>query len=114
MQELLLIGMLLVVVLYWWDTAYTNELALNKCRYLCQSAQLQLLDETVMRQRIWVARGATGTLQLCRIYSFDYSDDDDARWQGYIVTLGHHVAETSMDPRHVKGRTIDVPDSEEA
>ncbi|MES0327625.1 MAG: DUF3301 domain-containing protein [Gammaproteobacteria bacterium] len=114
MQELLLIAVLLVVVLYWWDTAYTNELALNKCRHLCRNAQLQLLDETVMRQRIWLARSAAGTLQLCRIYSFDYSDDDDARWQGYIVTLGRHVAETSMDPRHVTGRTIEVPGNEEA
>ncbi|MCK4704618.1 MAG: DUF3301 domain-containing protein [Gammaproteobacteria bacterium] len=109
MQELLLIVMLAVVVFYWWDTAYTKELALYRCRYLCRNAELQLLDDTVMRQRIWLARSATGTLQLCRIYSFDYSDDDDTRWQGYIVTLGHHVAETSMDPRHVVGRTIDMP-----
>ena len=107
MQELLLIAVLVVVVLYWWDTAYTNELALKKCRYLCRNAQLQLLDNTVMRQRTWLGRSASGGVQLCRIYSFDYSDDNEARWQGYIVTLGRHVAETSMDPRHVAGRTIE-------
>lgn len=101
MQELFLIVVLVVIVLYWWDTAFTNELALNKCRYICRNAQLQLLDDTVVRQRIWLARSAAGNLQVCRIYSFDYSDDHDARWQGCIVMLGRHVAETAMDPRHI-------------
>lgn len=101
MQELLLIALLVCAVLYWWDATYTDELALNTSRHLCRNAQCQLLDETVMRQRIWLGRGTTGSLQLRRIYSFDYSDDNDSRQQGYIVTLGHRVAETSMDPRHV-------------
>ena len=101
MQELFLIVLLAAVVLYWWDTLRTNELVMNTCRHLCRNAQLQLLDDTVMRQRIRLARGSSGGMQLCRIYSFDYSDDRDSRQQGYIVTLGHHVVETSMEPRHV-------------
>ena len=101
MQELLLITLIVSVILYWWDSMYTGELALNTCRHLCRNADLQLLDNTVMRQRIWLRRTSNGGLQLCRIYSFDYSDDNDSRRQGYIVTLGHHVAETSMEPRHV-------------
>jgi hypothetical protein len=107
MQELLLIAILLAVVLYWWDTTRTSELALTACQKLCRNAELQLLDNTVMRQRIWLGRSANGSVQLCRIYSFDYSDDNESRRQGYIVMLGHHVAETSMDPRHVTGRTIE-------
>ena len=101
MQDLLLIALLGAAVMYWWDTSYTNELALNTSRHLCQREQLQLLDETVVRQRIWLGRGSTGNFQLCRIYTFDYSDDRDSRKQGYIVTLGHHVAEASLEPRHV-------------
>lgn len=101
MQDLLLIALLGAAVMYWWDTAYTKELALNTSRHICRKEQLQLLDETVVRQRIWLARSASGGLQLCRIYTFDYSDDRDSRKQGYIVTLGHRVAEASLDPRHV-------------
>jgi hypothetical protein len=101
MQELLLILLLVAAVVYWWDATYSDELALNKCRYLCRNAGLQLLDETVMRQRIWLGRSSSGSIQLRRIYSFDYSDDSGSRWQGYIVTLGRHVAETKMDPRQI-------------
>ncbi len=109
MQELLLIICLMAVVAYWWDSMRSGELALMTCHRLCQRSELQLLDNTVMRQRIWLGRSASGQLQLCRIYSFDYSDDNEARWQGYIVILGRHVAETSMDPRHSAGRTIEEP-----
>jgi hypothetical protein len=108
MQELLLIAVLMAAVLYWWDSTYTGELALNVCQNLCRNAELQLLDNTVMRQRIWLRRGPGGGLQLCRIYSFDYSDDNESRRQGYVVMLGHYVAESSLDPRHVTGRTIEV------
>jgi hypothetical protein len=107
MQELLSITILAAVVWYWWDTTRTSELAFNVCQKLCRNADLQLLDNTIMRQRIWLGRGANGSIQLCRIYSFDYSDDNESRRQGYIVMLGHHVAETSMDPRHVTGRTVE-------
>ncbi len=101
MQDLFLIAILVGIIVYWWDTMYTNEVALKTCHHLCRNEQLQLLDNTVMRQRVWLRRTANGGVQLCRIYSFDYSDDDDSRKQGYIVTLGHHVAETSMEPRHM-------------
>lgn len=101
MQELFLIALLVSGVLYWWDAMYTYELVLQRCQHLCRNADLQLLDNTVTRQRIWLGRSPTGGLQIRRIYSFDYSDDNESRRQGYIVTLGHHVAEASLDPRHV-------------
>lgn len=101
MQELLLSAVLIGIALYWWDTMRTNEIALNACHHLCRNGQLQLLDNTVIRQRIWLRRTMNGGLQLCRIYSFEYSDDNDSRKQGYIVTLGHHVAQTSMEPRQM-------------
>lgn len=103
MQELFLIGLLILVVAYWWDATRSNELALISCRRLCRNAQLQLLDDTVVMQRIWLGRSSSGSVQLRRIYSFDYSNDQDSRHQGYIIMLGRHVAETSMEPRHVAG-----------
>ena len=101
MQELFLIGILLAIAWYWWDSMYTNELVMQTCQRLCQNAELQLLDNTVVRHRIWLGRSPEGRVQLCRIYSFDYSDDNESRRQGYIVTLGRRVAEASLDPRHV-------------
>ncbi len=101
MQEILFIIAVLAVIGYWWDTMVTNELALQACRRACQNAQMQLLDATVMRQRLWLRRSSTGGVQICRLYSFEYSADNTSRQHGYVVTLGRQVIETSMEPRHV-------------
>lgn len=101
MQEILFIIVVLAVIGYWWDTMVTNELALQACRRACQNAQMQLLDATVMRQRLWLRRSSTGGVQICRLYSFEYSADNTSRQHGYVVTLGRQVIETSMEPRHV-------------
>jgi hypothetical protein len=97
MNETLLILVLLGMIGYWWDTMYTNELALKVCRELCKKSDVQLLEATVMRQRVWLRRDSSMNVQICRLYSFEYSDDNESRQHGYIVTLGHQIVETHID-----------------
>ncbi len=98
MQEIILIGALLSLVAYWWDTMRTNEIAIRSCRRICQSAGVQLLDATVSRQRVWLRRHPRGGVQLCRLYSFEYSQDSENRQFGYLVLLGHQVVESRIGP----------------
>jgi len=97
MIDIALIFLLCVVAWYWWDTTYCNELALQSCRTHCDASDLQLLDGSVVRRRIWLRRNETSAVQICRLYSFEYSDDSESRHYGYIVLLGHRVAETSLE-----------------
>jgi hypothetical protein len=98
MQEILLTGLLLAILAYWWDTMRTNEIALQNCRRICQSAGVQLLDASISRQRVWLRRHPNGGIQLCRLYSFEYSLDSLNRQYGYIVLLGHQVVESRIGP----------------
>ena len=98
MQEIALISLLLVIIAYWWDTTRTNEIALKSCRRICQTAGVQLLDASVSRQRVWLRRRPQGGIQLCRLYSFEYSQDNHSRQFGYIVLLGHQVVESRIGP----------------
>jgi hypothetical protein len=109
MDELLLIFLILSGVWYWWDTQQCNEIALAICQQKCTNAGLQLLDATVTRQRTWLRRSTRGHLQLCRLYSFEYSGDVSSdfgrREQGYIVLIGKQVVETNI-PHHDAGIKI--------
>lgn len=100
MDEILLIILILSIIWYWWDTQKSNEVALGVCRQKCLNASLQLLDATVIRQRTWLRRGESGRVQICRLYSFEYSDDQTSdfgqRENGYIVLIGKQIIETSM------------------
>jgi len=98
MQEIVLITLLLAIIAYWWDTARSNEIAMQSCRRICQSAGVQLLDATVSRQRVWLRRHPHSGIQLCRLYSFEYSQDNESRQFGYIVLLGHQVVESKIGP----------------
>jgi hypothetical protein len=100
MDEFFLIFIILSGVWYWWDTQQCNEIALLMCQQRCANAGLQLLDATVTRQRTWLRRASAARLQICRLYSFDYSSDMSSdygqREQGYIVLIGKQVVETSI------------------
>ncbi len=114
MEDLLFIIIILIAVWYWWDTQKCNEIALAVCKQKCINAGFQLLDATVIRQRMWLRRGSTG-IQICRLYSFDYDSGEmpgteisvyrlnqnmhqefGERQQGYIVLIGKQVVETKL------------------
>lgn len=99
MDEILFILLISGGIWYWWDTQRCNEMALSACLRKCSAAGLQLLDATVTRQRVWLRRGAGG-IQLCRLYSFEYSEgvssDFGQRKYGYIVLIGKQVVETNI------------------
>ena len=65
---------------------------------ICQSAGVQLLDASISRQRVWLRRATGGGIQICRLYSFEYSQDSENRQFGYIVLLGHQVVESKIGP----------------
>ncbi|MFV2004696.1 MAG: DUF3301 domain-containing protein [Gammaproteobacteria bacterium] len=108
MGDILFIILIVSAVGYWWDTQRCNEIALLVCRKKCAAASLQLLDATVIRQRTWLRKGPAG-LQICRLYSFEYSadlaSDFGQREQGYVVLIGKQVVETSM-PYEEAGKQI--------
>ena len=108
MDEILLIFLIFAGIWYWWDTQQSNEIALLVCQQKCKSTGLQLLDATVTRQRTWLRRGTNGALQICRMYSFEYSSDTSialeradygGRELAYIVLIGKQVVETNMPSR---------------
>ena len=107
MEDLLFITLIFAAIWYWWDTQQCNEIALAVCKQKCINAGLQLLDATVTRQRVWLRRGPTGSVQICRLYSFEYYSGESygaafarsgfgERQQGYIVLIGKQVVETKL------------------
>ena len=101
MIDFILILALCATAWFWWDSAYCSELALINCRKQCEVANLQLLDGSVVRRRIWLRRNENSNLQICRLYGFEYSDGTDSRQSGYIVLLGHNLVEIRFEQQQV-------------
>ena len=97
METLILVGILLAVTGYWWDTMRCKELARRAGKQACLNAQVQFLDDTVELKKLWLRRGEHGRLQLCRLFFFEFASDGALRYQGRIVLTGKRVREVEMD-----------------
>lgn len=89
--EILLGAAAVAVVWIYFEGMRVREAALRAGREYCRTSGLQLLDETVARQRIGVARDAGGQLRIRRAFGFEFTSDGERRYRGEIAMLGMRV-----------------------
>jgi hypothetical protein len=73
MLETFLLIILLLIGWYWQDSIAKREIAIKLGRELAHRCQLQLLDETVACNKVWLGRDSRGHAQLIRFYTFEVS-----------------------------------------
>lgn len=97
MSDILALLFLFIVAWYWWDTIRAKEIARHAGRNACEKAELQFLDDTVAKQKIWLKRNSRGQLHFCRLYTFEFTHFGDKRYKGEIILSGKQVNEIQMD-----------------
>ena len=80
-----------LVVLVWRNALRARERAAAVCRRLCESYDLQFLDDTVALSAVRPMRTPRGSLALRRVYTFDFSRDGAGRESGSVTLLGESV-----------------------
>jgi hypothetical protein len=82
---------LAAIIGFWYDALRAKERARAVCLRACQQQGLQLLDDTVTLDKLWVRRGAEGWLLFERRYLFEFTDTGAQRHEGLVVMLGTQV-----------------------
>jgi hypothetical protein len=82
---------------YWWDNLKAKEIARDAGREACSYAEVQFLDDTVVKRKAWLRRDEHGRMQLCRLYFFEFTRLGERRYLGRVVLLGKRVGEVEMD-----------------
>ena len=95
--EVLLVILLLGLVWYWYDSTVVKEAAMVAARRACVRHQQQLLDETVVLERIRPRRDASGRVRLLRHYRFEFSADGERRRSGEIHLLGRRITGLNLE-----------------
>lgn len=91
-EHWLLLAGLALAAWFFFDGMQVREVALRAGRDYCRNIGVQFLDETVSRQRMALARDASGTLRIRRVYVFEFTSDGERRYTGEIAMLGARVA----------------------
>jgi len=89
--EIAVTCVLFLVAWFWLDTLRAREAGIAAARALCDSRNLQLLDDTVSSESLRLARDDDGKVRLRRVYGFEYSDTGDNRRHGAVTLLGKQV-----------------------
>lgn len=97
LDEMLLLGLGAACVWLFYDGIRIRETALRAGREYCRNLDLQMLDETVSRQRIGLARSSDGQLRLERRFGFEFTSDGERRYNGHIIMLGARVKEVQVE-----------------
>lgn len=97
-MEIALILILLGLAWFWIDTLGKRERAILLGSELAARTRLQLLDETVICSRIWLARNRKGHMQILRTYEFDVSASGDDRLHCHLTLLGNDLSSWHIPP----------------
>ncbi len=101
MIDLILIGSILIIGLYWSNSLAARELALTAVRNHCRKMGLQLLDDYVALNGIWPKRNAQGRIRAWRSYLFEFSVTGHERYNGKIILLGTTIERIHLDPYRI-------------
>lgn len=98
MSDLSLIFLLLASGWAWLDSISAREKALTLGSDLAKRYNLQMLDETVACNRVWLARNTHGHLLIQRTYAFEVSASGAERLSCQIVLLGKDLQTWYIPP----------------
>jgi hypothetical protein len=99
MSGLLLLALAGACLALWWRASVdARERANAAAREACANAHVQLLDGTVVFQRLRAARDRDGRFALRRTYVFDYSEDGATRRHGFVILRGAAVETVGLGP----------------
>jgi hypothetical protein len=94
--ELYLFILLLALAWFWFAGARAREQVVVAARRACTHHGLQLLDETVLLERMRPRRGGDGRLRWRREYSFEFSGEGELRQHGRVVLFGGRIVDLTL------------------
>ena len=97
MSSIFLLLLLGLVLWFWQDSLRARDIARKASAHACRISRVQLLDDTVALERIWLRRDEHGRLRLERIYVFEFSDTGDTRRRGSVTVLGRRVELVALE-----------------
>ena len=102
LNDIILIGIIYLTYLYWFNAQKAKEIALETARAHCLAMEVQMLDDYVALNGIWLKRDKLRKMQLRRTFLFEFSSTGNERYNGTILMLGRHIESIYMEPYRIE------------
>ena len=100
-SELILIVLLVAFLLYWSSSQQIREAALRATKIHCQKMNIQLLDEYVALNALWLKRDQYGKLRVWRSFLFEFTATGEDRYNGKVIMLGNLIERIDLEPHRI-------------
>lgn len=101
LTDLLLWFVIATAAYLWWYGRGLKDAALKAAKRYCQSQQLQLLDESLVLNKLRISRDDRGQLCLKRHYRFEFSATGDERYLGVVELNGKRILRIELQPHRL-------------
>ena len=91
MNSILLLGLIIILVLFWHESLQVREFVTKQCKTICEQAGLQLLDQTVALDTISFSFSRADLFHINRVYKFEVSQNGVDRINGYLSMKGKTI-----------------------
>ena len=81
-----------------WQHNRISLIARAAARQHCNRAEVQLLDHTIILEKITIQRSTQSLLAFRRRYLFEFCTVGDIRYPGYIELLGKRIEHIELTP----------------
>ena len=96
-----LLILLLLGMIYWWDTSAAKDRARLAAKQQCELQDLQLLDDTVALKKTRLKRDSRGHISFLRQFTFEFSSDGEQRTQGELHLLGEKMTHLHLEVHRI-------------
>lgn len=97
-MELTLLFILVALAWFWLDSLDKRERAILLGDELARRFHLQMLDETVVCNKLWLARNSRGQVNFLRTYAFEVSANGTERLHCHLILLGNQLSTWHIPP----------------
>lgn len=91
-----------VLLLLWWQSMQIRERAMAAVKKRCGELDLQFLDQNVALRKFGLRRGSKGSLQIQRVYAFEFSSTGEERYEGQVEVRGQRIVSIKMQPHRLQ------------
>jgi len=100
-SELIMIVLLVGFLLYWSSSQEIREIALKAAKGYCQKMDIQMLDDYVALNALWLKRDQHGKIRVWRSYLFEFTATGEDRYNGKIIMLGKIIESIQLEPHRI-------------
>jgi len=97
MSKVITIIALGLIAYYWAVTQKLKATALHGARQRCREAGVQLLDHTVVQNKLRLVKDQNSRWRVERTYCFDFTSTGEHRYHGKIILQGGFIVNAELE-----------------